>query len=475
MILILSLGLATLTATVAFIKEKLRNPEKTWLVAVLNVVATPLRWLHIPPFDPNLLELDKAMQQGMKAIGLYNFEDTNVNMVDMYQRFKDTAFYKSLDFTNVGIMLSYMEVTVSIQRKLELVQYLKDVPQVLQVPVKSPVFVIGMGRSGTTLMHRLLSLDPAVRSPKLWELLNPVPALQLQQEAGRSGPALAQAFKADRDARIQAMRSRITMRRLLGDSELDKLHELGAELPEECIMAMSDGLPMMPHVMPAAFCNPDMLLGLPARQVQTAYASYRKLLQLLSYQTGDTGPDPARWLLKSPVHTYYLAELIKSFPDAKFVWAHRHPVTNLSSMCALVRAFCNLYYTKDCFDAKLVGQRLVQLFGLAWNKGLRDIEQHKLDCAHVIYDTLVADPVGTVKNIYKQFDWEFTSEYEKILTDFVVEDKRKREALKRQFHGTQQQLHAHRPEDFELTYESIMADAAVASYYEKFRFPEPPK
>ena len=58
-----------------------------------------------------------------------------------------------------------------------MIRYLKQYPDILKVPVVSPVFVMGLPRTGTTLLHRLLSLDTKrFRAPLLWELLNPVPS-----------------------------------------------------------------------------------------------------------------------------------------------------------------------------------------------------------------------------------------------------------------------------------------------------------
>ena len=45
----------------------------------------------------------------------------------------------------------------------------------LKVPIRDPIFVVGLPRTGTTFLHRLLSLDPFARAPKTYELFDPVP------------------------------------------------------------------------------------------------------------------------------------------------------------------------------------------------------------------------------------------------------------------------------------------------------------
>ena len=56
---------------------------------------------------------------------------------------------------------------------------------VAAVPVDSPVFVLGLPRTGTTLLHRLLSLDPASRCPLTYELFDPVAVVRHRDEAPR--------------------------------------------------------------------------------------------------------------------------------------------------------------------------------------------------------------------------------------------------------------------------------------------------
>jgi hypothetical protein len=48
---------------------------------------------------------------------------------------------------------------------------LKKLPAgTLEKPLLPPVFVIGLPRTGTTFLHRLLALDPHVRCPLTYEV-----------------------------------------------------------------------------------------------------------------------------------------------------------------------------------------------------------------------------------------------------------------------------------------------------------------
>lgn len=73
--------------------------------------------------------------------------------------------------SNLGYISARIEMNMTWVGRLKLIQYFKDVPQLLDIPIRDPVFVMGLPRTGTTFLHRMLSLDPNVRAPLTWELL----------------------------------------------------------------------------------------------------------------------------------------------------------------------------------------------------------------------------------------------------------------------------------------------------------------
>src|SRR3984893_15659000 len=59
--------------------------------------------------------------------------------------------------------------------RLKATAYLEGRPELLERPIKRPVFVFGIPRTGTSLLSNLLAADPAHRSPLTWEIDDPVP------------------------------------------------------------------------------------------------------------------------------------------------------------------------------------------------------------------------------------------------------------------------------------------------------------
>ena len=119
-------------------------------------------------------------------------------------------------------------------RRLQHVEYIKRNPTIKNVPVRAPVFVTGMPRSGTTFLHRLLSLDPAVRAPFLWELMSPVPRTKSKD---------LNDLNDDRNHRMKWARKVINRRRNLGDEALVHLHEVDSDLPESLQLSGLDFAP----------------------------------------------------------------------------------------------------------------------------------------------------------------------------------------------------------------------------------------
>ena len=48
-------------------------------------------------------------------------------------------------------------------------------PNIARQEIRSPLFIVGLPRSGTTLLHNLLAADPWHRSPLMWEVMSPSP------------------------------------------------------------------------------------------------------------------------------------------------------------------------------------------------------------------------------------------------------------------------------------------------------------
>lgn len=257
----------------------------------------------------------------------------------------------------------------------------------------------------------------------------------------------------------------------MGDNGLEKYHEIGVDFPEECLIDLSDEIPCIFHYVFTLYTNWKAVRSqLSSEDFIRAYQWHKKILQLLSFQTGDL-QNEQRWVLKCPLHVFLIPELKQVFPDAKLVWAHRHPAPTVSSLCSLMKTIRGLYIENGSLDVKDFGQRIFNASMEAVQHAPKDIAESGLPCAHVLFEKLTADPIGAVKGIYEQFGMEFTPDYEEILQVYLEENRLKREAtiVKLSAAGgeTKKVLHEHKPEDFGLVTKSL-SEGVFGDYIKAF-------
>lgn len=147
---------------------------------------------------------------------------------------------------------------------------------------------------------------------------------------------------------------------------------------------------------------------------------------------------------------------------------HRHPVSSVPSISSLIKSIHQVYYENNCRDDAKLGKAMKGVFEKALAKATQDVKDTGLDCAHVNYEALVKDPIETVKAIYNQFGWTYTTEYDQILKNHLKEDKAKRDKQKQSRKGNV--LHHYTPEEYSLTKEEL-STGAFADYCKQYNVP----
>ena len=164
-----------------------------------------------------------------------------------------------------------------------------------------PVFIIGHWRSGTTLMHELISLDERFNFPSNFEAFVPVHFLV-------SRPVIYPLIR----MLMPARRPMDNMAMGAGSPQEDDfaLIGLGAPTPYRRIAfanrASRDHLELnFDHAKPAA-----------EQKLREAMETFLKSMSIRHQ---------SQLVLKSPPHTGRIAQLAKWFPNAKFIHLSRHP------------------------------------------------------------------------------------------------------------------------------------------------------
>ena len=267
-------------------------------------------------------------------------------------------------------------------------------------PVVAPIFVMGLPRSGTTFLHALLAEDEASRAPRCWEAIYPCP----------DHPASGRGAGPDSVQRQFSFFNRLA-------PELKNLHPFDARTPQEC--TEFTGHIFRSLRFDTSYNVPSYRRWLAQTGHGDAYRVHRRFLQHLG------GPQPQRWVLKSPDHVFAMEALHAEYPDARIVFAHRDPLKVLPSVAKLTEVLRRPFAKR--VDRAAVGRQITG----DWAGGARRIMEvdavplwPAAQVQHVHYRALTSDPVGTVARLYENFGMECTPRFAGRLRSLVARQPR---------------------------------------------------
>lgn len=331
--------------------------------------------------------------------------------------------------TTLGRLAARSRVLGLLETRLRLVDHRNRFPQVAQEQIDRPIFVLGLPRTGTTVLYGMLAADPAMRSPASWEVARPFPP-----------PA------ADDPARVAAMDKDFDRFRRIAPG-IDHIHPLGSHLPQECLALQAPQFASYEFV--TAFPVPSYWDWLRQADMVPAYGFEKLFLQYL--QSARRG---RHWILKTPGHLMWLDALLEVFPDALLVQTHRNPAQVLASVSSLMSAMRSS--VSDAVDPRQIGRE--QLDAWAWGMARTMAVRDRLPAGRVVdvrYEDTVHDPVGTTRRIYEHFDLELTPGVEQGVRDYLAANPRDK-------HGA----HSYTLEEFGLDRDEV--EQAFAAYRERF-------
>ena len=309
-------------------------------------------------------------------------------------------------------------------------------PAILDESIDEPVFIIGMPRSGTTILQALLHLDAAHRSPLCWECLLPYPAPT--PDTWRDNP------------RLDTIRKEFgQLFRLVPD--LRRKHYMAADSPQECVAITALNFCSYQFLAQAYLPSYDDWLSNEADQVRNL-RWHKRFLQFL--QSG--GIRPVRWLLKSPVHLLRLKALFDVYPDARIIMPHREPSRFIASVASLITSMRSLY--SDHHDPVRTGQALLGTWGGNLERFLRDRESLDMENRFVDFhfDEFVGNQMRVVERIYDRFGWELDPQSRTRMEGFLHRERKDK-------HG----VHAYSLEQYGMSAADF--DQRYARYHEFLR------
>jgi hypothetical protein len=287
-----------------------------------------------------------------------------------------------------GRLATRSELLLWLRTRLMLTDLLRRHPEIREQPIDRPIFIAGLGRSGTSILQELLHQDPRLRTPLFWEAYCPIDS----------------ALSGGHDPVAEALGGGVATQWTRITPEIRTMHEVAPYLPAEdsslwSFTFVSDSI-MSFYQIPTyhAYVN--------RTDADIVYKYHRLVLQALQWRQPGR-----RWFGKSATyHLTHLPTLLKHYPDACIIQTHRDPLRIMSSVANLLRAFYWQRSDKD-FDAPVFENLLVGEATARQLEQVMDVRDGGVvpggQIVDVLYQDLMDDPVAAIAKIYKAFGMDF--------------------------------------------------------------------
>jgi hypothetical protein len=278
-------------------------------------------------------------------------------------------------------------------------------PEILDVAIERPIFIVGQPRTGTTHLHNLMGEDPALRTLPYWESLEPVLSDEEQAAVAAGAPDPRRERCA---AGLDVLNDALPYFKRMHDMTVDHVHE------EIQLLAIA-GSTMLFETMAVM---PTWRDWYRAHDQTVPYRYLRKVLQCCQWLRGGD-----RWVLKSPQHVEQIPVVLEVFPDATFVFTHRDPVSVIASTATMISYSAR--FSQAPVDPAKIGHYWADRVETMLRAGMRD--HHRLPgdrSIDVRFDEFMADDLAMVERIYAVAEQPFTPQARSAMDAFMLEHPR---------------------------------------------------
>lgn len=306
-------------------------------------------------------------------------------------------------FTPQGRQRILNDCVEALGRRLTVHGYIQAHPEVLHQQVERPLITLGMPRTGTTVISYLLDQDPRRRSLLYWECMQPVP------------PPTAATLRTD--PRCQAMLAeQAGFLKAVKEANMTLPHWEDADGPtEDMFIHNQDFQALSWDAYLATSRYADWLIN--EADMTSTYEYQKRYLQVLQSKA------PGTWSLKMPSHSVHIESLLKVFPDARLVWAHRDPYKATASLVGNLWALPkNMTLNPDAMDREAMGHNAMRQMKAHVERPLRVRDrlgdEHFF---HIFYHEMMADPMAVMRKLYAWAGDELTPDVEARMRRWLAE------------------------------------------------------
>ncbi len=372
-------------------------PFRPLPIRALNALGRSLERRGRPLFE---LDPESLLARARRASGLEDFgpESFRPGLERLARSLEEDARLSAF-----GRFFARRQIHELLLLRLGLFAHRRAHPEVARERIERPIFVLGLPRTGTTLLHGLLAADPAHRAPLSWEVDQPFPPPEESTHAS--------------DPRIAAVEKRFAQVRRLAPG-FQTVHPVGALLPQECIVITACEFMSLRFEM--CFDVAGYQRWLPEQDLRPSYRFHRSFLQHLQSRLRRE-----RWVLKSPGHLGPIDALLEVYPDALLVQTHRDPLRVIPSVASLElhmrRVGC------DEVDLHALGRQQLEVWRRLLEQGMAVRERLHARAggiADVHFRDLLSDPIACVERIYRHFGLELRPGAERRMREYLARHPR---------------------------------------------------
>ena len=295
-----------------------------------------------------------------------------------------TVLLQSMDhdphFHEQGKRLAWGQVIGVLRSRASAIASMKANPGFDAQAILDPVVIVGVPRTGTTALHRLMAVDPRFQGLQTWLIDNPMPRPPI--ESWGDYPQFRKSV-AGLDAHYAAT------------PEARAAHHRAAEEVHECCMILWHSFNSNIWAC-GNWSTPTYDAWRQCQEEDAAYDYYTKCVQLI----GSNEPEK-RWLLKNPGHIEQLDLLFACYPQARVIQTHRDPAKAIPSLCALLM---HAYPVYEQGRAEQRAHNMLAREAAKWARDLRRAEPVRQKHADQIVDVIHGDfhrnPMGELERIY---------------------------------------------------------------------------
>lgn len=323
------------------------------------------------------LDADRLLAEVAAQCGLDDFGDPEI--ADKLRAYL-SAISTEADLSQQGAMGLEALVRQLLTNRLRFHADLARHPEILDEDVSDPIVILGLFRTGTTKLQRMLSVDPTVQPLTFWRIFNPAP--------------FPDAVPGEPDPRIAVARGYVDNVTAMSPDFMAGHPWIADDVDEDSLLLWLT----FDHLANASVGHvPSFVSRVRARPATPSYRYLADVLRYLQWQDGGRRGRP--WVLKSPTHIGNLTAIFEAFPRATLVHCHRDPVVVVPSFARLFELFWGLFGNQ--VDPKRIGAVLLEL----WSAEMaRNLEQRAelgpaARIVDVRFEDIVADPIGVIREI----------------------------------------------------------------------------